>query len=241
MPNFNEIRVDANNSSILSTLTHETGNLVSVLNNQVVTSSLRVAEYFGKDHSKVLRAINLLDCSDKFRKDNFGLSYYSKRNGNVRKEYPMYYMTRDGFTFLAMGFTGKVAARFKEAYIEAFNEMERAIRESQYTQYAEQILQDEIEQMNKRMKESLQRIRQRYGILYGAYGEINPGIISDNGLGLRNNLHNIFAQVNNAYIDAFHLAGDYRKAEQENRKFRQLMEEISSRMAEEFKVYPTGR
>lgn len=241
MPNFNEIREDAKYSNILSTLAHETGNLVSVLNNQVVTSSLRVAEYFGKDHSKVLRAINLLECSDNFRKANFGLSYYSKKNGNVSKDYPMYYMTRDGFTFLAMGFTGKVAAHFKEAYIEAFNNMERTIRENQYTRYAEQILNDEILQLNKRMKAALQSIRQRHGNLYGTYGDIQPGIISDTDMSFRDNLHNILAQVNNAYMEAFHLAGEYREAEQQNRKYRQLMEDISSRMARECKVFPTGR
>ncbi|WP_260458301.1 Rha family transcriptional regulator [Bacteroides salyersiae] len=46
---------------------------------------------------------------------------------DYRKKGPMFYLTRDGFTFLAMGFTGKVAVEFKETYINAFNEMEKAI------------------------------------------------------------------------------------------------------------------
>lgn len=96
-----------NNSTLQSTLFHETEALVSVKNNQVVTTSLQIAEYFGKEHSKVLRAINQLDCSSIFRQANFGLSCYTKKNGNISKSYPMYYMTRDGFTLLAMGFTGK--------------------------------------------------------------------------------------------------------------------------------------
>lgn len=238
MPNFNEIREDAKYSNILSTLAHETGNLVSVLNNQVVTSSLRVAEYFGKDHKSVLRAIRIMDCSPEFNQRNFAPVTYKDQKGEQR---PMYYMTRDGFTFLAMGFTGKVAAHFKEAYIEAFNNMERTIRENQYTRYAEQILNDEILQLNKRMKAALQSIRQRHGNLYGTYGDIQPGIISDTDMSFRDNLHNILAQVNNAYMEAFHLAGEYREAEQQNRKYRQLMEDISSRMARECKVFPTGR
>ena len=96
-----------NNSIQQATLFHETGSLVSVKNNQVVTTSLQIAEYFGKEHSKVLRAINQLDCSSIFRQANFGLSCYTKKNGNISKSYPMYYMTRDGFTFLGMGFTSK--------------------------------------------------------------------------------------------------------------------------------------
>lgn len=50
-------------------------------------------------------------------------------------------MTRDGFTFLVMGFTGKVAAQFKEAYIEAFNEMEKAISTSKEGEYVAKELQ----------------------------------------------------------------------------------------------------
>ena len=47
-------------------------------------------------------------------------------NGGTRK-LPCYQITRDGFAFLAMGFTGKRAAQFKEAYINAFNQMEQAL------------------------------------------------------------------------------------------------------------------
>jgi phage regulator Rha-like protein len=47
--------------------------------------------------------------------------------GGFRKE-EAYNMTKDGFTFLAMGYIGSLAARFKEAYIQRFNEMEEALR-----------------------------------------------------------------------------------------------------------------
>lgn len=102
--------------------------LVSVNNGQVVTTSLQVAEFFGKSHNDVLKSIKALECSDLFRAGNFSLSCYVRKNGNITKSYPMYYMTRDGFTFLAMGFTGKIAAQFKEAYISAFNAMEKKLR-----------------------------------------------------------------------------------------------------------------
>ncbi len=63
-----------------------------------------------------------LDCSEDFRKSNFGLSSYKPEG--AKRSYPMYLMTRDGFTFLAMGFTGARAAEFKERYIAEFNRME---------------------------------------------------------------------------------------------------------------------
>ena len=62
--------------------------LVQVREGQPVTASLMVAEYFGKHHKDVLRAINLLDCSDIFRERNFAPSEYSRKNGNVTANYP---------------------------------------------------------------------------------------------------------------------------------------------------------
>lgn len=107
-------------------------NLVKIENSQVVTTSLKIAEIFGKSHAHVLRDIKALECSDSFRKSNFGLSYIIKQlPNNGSKQLPMYYITRDGFMFLVMGFTGKTAAKWKEAYIKAFNEMEAKIRAEQ--------------------------------------------------------------------------------------------------------------
>ena len=62
--------------------------LVEAKNGQAVTSSLVVADYFHKEHGKVLRAINQLECSMNFRQANFGLSDYTKKNGNVRSSDP---------------------------------------------------------------------------------------------------------------------------------------------------------
>lgn len=87
--------------------------------------SLTVAEAFDKDHRNVIRAIRTLDCSEEFRLLNFEQSTYINSQGHKQ---PCYNITRDGFTFLAMGFTGKKAARFKEAYIKQFNEMEQFIK-----------------------------------------------------------------------------------------------------------------
>lgn len=88
-------------------------------------NSLMVARMFEKRHDNVLQSICNLDCSEEFRLLNFKESSYINDQG---KKQPCFDMTRDGFTFLVMGYRGKKAAHFKELYIKRFNEMERFIR-----------------------------------------------------------------------------------------------------------------
>lgn len=92
-----------------------------------VVTSLDVAETFDKRHADVLRDIESLQCSKEFRERNFALSKYSVENN--KRSYPMYYITRDGFTILVMGYTGEKAMQFKEAYIRQFNNMEKLLKE----------------------------------------------------------------------------------------------------------------
>lgn len=87
--------------------------------------SLTVADVFNKDHRNVIRDIRNLDCSDEFRLLNFEQSTYTNAQGHNQ---PCYNMTRDGFVFLVMGYRGKKAASFKEAYIKRFNEMGEFIK-----------------------------------------------------------------------------------------------------------------
>lgn len=98
---------------------------LSVINGQVTTTSLHVAEHFGKLHKDVIRRIESIDCSPEFSERNFTPAEYIDSQGKSR---PYYRMTRDGFTFLCMGFTGKRAAQWKEAYINAFNQMEARLQ-----------------------------------------------------------------------------------------------------------------
>lgn len=100
---------------------------VHLVDGQPVTSSREVATYFQRRHDDLLKRIRNLDCSDEFRRRNFSETVYERPNPSGGAPIPAteYQITRDGFTFLAMGFTGKKAARFKEAYIEAFNQLER--------------------------------------------------------------------------------------------------------------------
>lgn len=90
-----------------------------------VVSSLDIAETFGKEHRRVLQDIREIGCSEEFRLHNFVQSSYENSQG---KQQPMFLVTRDGFVLLAMGYTGELAMRFKEAYIKQFNAMESALR-----------------------------------------------------------------------------------------------------------------
>lgn len=94
---------------------------------KLVVSSRQVAESFSKQHSHVLRTIKdkisgnpILDSEKYFIK-----STYIDRG----KQYIEYLLTRDGFSFLVMGFTGAKADEWKLKYIEAFNTMERKLKE----------------------------------------------------------------------------------------------------------------
>ena len=117
-------------------------------NDQVLTNSLLVAEKFGKEHKHVLDAIRELiqGCAETSADPMFVETIYV--NEQNRQEYPMFVMNRDGFTLLAMGFTGKKALKFKLDYIAAFNAMERSLKEIKTPQtYAEALrrLADEAE------------------------------------------------------------------------------------------------
>jgi Rha family phage regulatory protein len=90
-----------------------------------VVGSRSVAEVFGKEHKNILQSIENMDCSFEFRRLNFQPTSYKDQ---WNRKQPEFLLTRDGFTFLAMGFTGKKAAAFKEAYIKQFNAMEDELK-----------------------------------------------------------------------------------------------------------------
>lgn len=106
-------------------------NIVEVKNNQAVTDSIQVAKTFEKRHDHIIRNI------EKLKKDipNFGEMFLE---GETKDSYgrnrKTYFMTKDGFTLLAFGFTGKKANEFKLDYIQAFNKMESYINKHNETQ-----------------------------------------------------------------------------------------------------------
>lgn len=129
--------------------------------NEVLTNSLLVAEKFGKNHKHVLESVRELvrGCAEKSADPMFAEStYINTQNG---QEYPMFVMNRDGFTLLAMGFTGEKALQFKLEYINAFNKMEETIKNGGFNvpkSFREALLlaaeqQAQIEQQQMRIEE----------------------------------------------------------------------------------------
>lgn len=112
--------------------------IITITDGQVTTLSVDVAAFFEKQHKDVLRAIeNILDTVDEKHKRNFAPMLVNvKIGGGAMRKSKAYRLTRDGFTFLAMGFTGEKAQAFKWAYIDAFNRMEEQLRKQQM--FAEQ-------------------------------------------------------------------------------------------------------
>ena len=102
--------------------------LVYLKNEQAVCDSLQVAEKFGKRHSDVIRAIENLLANDSTQNcvQCIKPSKYKDASGKYNKKY---LLNKDGFVFLAFGFTGKEADAWKWKYIDAFNRMERLVYE----------------------------------------------------------------------------------------------------------------
>lgn len=114
----------------------EVATLCEIKDGRVGTTSLRVAEVFCKEHRRVMQSIRELDCSPDFHQHNFvQMLRTTQLPNNATRQDPYYFITRDGFVFLVMGFTGKTAAKFKEAYIRAFNEMEAKLRRQQQEEW----------------------------------------------------------------------------------------------------------
>ncbi|UCQ55695.1 Rha family transcriptional regulator [Edwardsiella tarda] len=110
---------------------------VSIHDGRAVTTTDDVAAYFGKQAHHVVQKVESLDCSKDFTIRNFSRMVKNKSIGSGAERQVVYYeMTKDGFIFLVMGFTGKKAAAFKEAYIAEFNRMERQLLTRQQGAYS---------------------------------------------------------------------------------------------------------
>lgn len=120
-------------------------------NGNDVTTSLIVAQVFGKNHKDVLRDIEKLSCSEDFRVRNFAHTPYTHpQNGQV---YHYYEMTKDGFSFLVMGYTGAKAGEFKEKFISEFNRREMMLKDDDYIlMRSQQILQKRVEEAEQKVK-----------------------------------------------------------------------------------------
>lgn len=148
----------------MNQLVHQSGG-------RLIVTSLEISNHFGRQHKNVVQAIENLDCSAEFARLNFKLCSYT--DGNQRQR-PMYEITRDGFTFLCMGFTGQQAAVWKERYIEAFNQMEAALRGNLPAQPQQLGLAREIGQLRDMLGKQQELILGLFERLDGARrGQIN--------------------------------------------------------------------
>ena len=120
--------------------------LVYLKNDEAVCDSLQVAEKFGKEHKNVLQSIDNLIAENSAVKIMFKISSYKSGNG---QSYRKFYMNRDGFSLLAMGFTGREALEWKLQYIRAFNQMENFIREKSTQMWVEPEKQESLLEKQK--------------------------------------------------------------------------------------------
>ena len=173
-------------------------NLVTLKDERVVTTSLQVAETFGKEHKHVMDAIRSVEneisavqeSSDGNKAENPTLlnsMFYKDKYtvDNNHRSYPMYYMNKDGFTLLVMGFTGSKATKFKLQYIAQFNRMEKEVKQPKLSlpqnyagalrQLAETVeenekLKIELQQTNfqQEILNNIEKAEQKLEILYTA-------------------------------------------------------------------------
>jgi Rha family phage regulatory protein len=115
-----------------------------------VTTSLIVAQVFGKEHSKVCRDIENLSCSTSFNAANFGVINYTDAR---RRSQTAYELTKDGFSFLVMGYTGDKAGEFKEKFIVEFNKREAMLKSEDYIlARSQEILQNRLQIAQQRVQ-----------------------------------------------------------------------------------------
>jgi Rha family phage regulatory protein len=129
--------------------------VVTSHNGEVMADSRDVASFFTKNHKDVLKAVRAMECSPEFERRNFAPFRINDLSGESTSHV---LMTKNGFTFLAMGFTGSKAAKFKEAYIERFDAMEAELHSRPVPQTREQIMASALLLADQTMKEQAEQI-----------------------------------------------------------------------------------
>ena len=180
-------------------------NLVIMKNQEAVTSSLQVAEVFEKQHKHVIEAIEakIQSAENSAHYQNmFAEGEYKDSRGRKQR---LYYMNRDGFSFIAFGFTGKKADTFKLKYIEAFNQMEKEIQQPKLptsqrelamlalSANEETIGADDYGYLSRRVHQRVAEVARGFGKITKEqrgklYKDINSGIKQITGVGTRSQL-----------------------------------------------------
>ena len=167
-------------------------------------TSLDVAETFGKEHRNVMRDINKLNCSPEFNALNFErIKYVDSRGRNQ----DAYVMTRDGFTLLVMGYNGKLAMKFKEAYIKQFNAMESVLRKKMIARErgraSREFLTDSIQQSNEDERMHGHAYSTYTNCIYKVlFGKSAAQLRVDYGIGRTDNLRDCFSPEDLAAVDS---------------------------------------
>lgn len=147
---------------------------------QDVTTSIKIAEVFGKRHDDVLKAIRNLQCSEEFTLRNFAETPCI--NPQNKQTYSVFEITKDGFAFLAMGFKGKKAAKFKEQFIDEFNKrgtiIQNAIEVAPKSQ-SELILM--IAQQNVATEHRINEIQERIDLMSARINTSDPDYFAIKG------------------------------------------------------------
>ena len=151
--------------------------LVFLKNEEALTDSLTVAEMFEKEHAKVMRSIdNLVESLAKNGERKMFI--LSRRKADDGQFHRMFYMNRDGFSLLVMGFTGKKALQWKLKYIEAFNAMEKVITEKQTAEWIETrkqgqlVRKDETNVLQKLVEYAKEQGSEHSNMLYVTYTKL---------------------------------------------------------------------
>lgn len=156
-------------------------NLINIINQDgnLVVSSRDVARDFGKEHYHVIEAIenkikNLTHENSGVRITDLFINSEYEHRGNTYKEY---LLTRDGFSFIVMGFTGIKADKWKLKYIEAFNKMEQALKEKDKplqidSKFLYQLAQ-QLEEKEKKIAEQQKEIEHKTEVIKGITDDID--------------------------------------------------------------------
>lgn len=144
-------------------------NAFKVVEGRAVTSSFKVAEYFGKKHSDVVRAVDDLIAKNQELQVLRNFARYSEtvslNDKGATRKVPAYWMDRKGFCLLAMGFTGSKALEFKCAFYDEFDRMEKALSGESGPDFIDEAQQREIQRAVGRRAAG---IGKNFSLIYGA-------------------------------------------------------------------------
>lgn len=148
--------------------TRTTAPAITVCNGLATVLTTNVAEVFEKEHRNVVRDVeDIIQRTPEDRRGNF-IPVELERPSNLGKgivKYKAYALTKAGFTFLAMGFTGEKADKFKWAYIDEFDRMEKALSGEGGPDYIDEAQQREIQRAVGRRAAG---IGKNFSLIYGA-------------------------------------------------------------------------